>query len=385
MRVPMPETPPAVSIVIPCFDEADTVPRLAAALDTAVAKLASGGRPAEVIVIDDGSRDATFDRLREAAAGRPWLRVVRFRRNFGQTAAMAAGFERARGAVIVPMDADLQNDPDDIPRLLDRLDEGFDVVSGWRKDRQDRALTRRLPSRIANWLIGEVSGLPLHDYGCTLKAYRREVLEPVRLYGEMHRFIPIYAKWSGARITEEVVRHHARTEGRSKYGLGRTMRVVLDLITVKFLGDYATKPLYLFGKWGALLIGGGFFSGLVVLAQKYANPEHYAHRNPLLLLAVMLFVVGIQLIGMGLLAELQVRTYHESQQKPVYLVAEELNLPGAPMRAAAPATADSLPDSGAPGAAPAALATAAASHAPAENPSRPGPPRLPPPAGLGRG
>ena len=321
----MPQLIPAVSVVIPCFEEEATIPRLGAALDQAVARLAAENRPAEVIVVDDGSRDQTWPRLVEAAASRDWLRLVRFRRNFGQTAAMSAGFSRARGAVIVPMDADLQNDPDDISALLAKLDEGYDVVSGWRRDRKDKALTRRLPSRIANWIIGRVGGLPLHDYGCTLKAYRREVLEPVRLYGEMHRFIPIYAKWSGARVTEMVVTHHPRKEGRSKYGLGRTLRVVLDLLTVKFLGDYSTKPLYLFGKWGFLLCTLGVMCGAVTLVQKYLNPENYAHRNPLLLLGVFLFVIGMQLVGMGLLAELQVRTYHESQSKPIYLVAEEID------------------------------------------------------------
>lgn len=294
------------------------------ALDGTVAQLGQLGRPAEVIMVDDGSRDGSWPCLVAAAKQRPWLRLVRFRRNYGQTAAMSAGFSRARGATIVPMDADLQNDPADIPRLLDKLDEGFDVVSGWRKERKDKALTRRVPSRVANWIIGRVGGVPLHDYGCTLKAYRREVLDPVRLYGEMHRFIPIYAKWSGARVTEMVVTHHPRTEGRSKYGLGRTLKVLLDLITVKFLGDYSTKPLYLFGKWGVLLCLMGFAAGVVTLIQKLGSGA-YAHRNPLLLLAVMLFVVGIQLIGMGLLAEMQVRTYHESQQKPIYLVAEEVD------------------------------------------------------------
>jgi glycosyltransferase involved in cell wall biosynthesis len=318
---------PQVSIVIPCFDEEQTIPRLAAALDDVVAKLEGAGRSTEVLIIDDGSRDGTFERLRETAATRPWLRLIRFRRNFGQTAAMAAGFEKARGAYLVPMDADLQNDPDDIPMLLARLEEGFDIVSGWRKNRQDKALSRRLPSKIANWLIGRVTRVRLHDYGCTLKAYRREVLEPVRLYGEMHRFIPVYAKWSGARITEQVVRHHPRKEGKSKYGLARTLKVLLDLMTVKFLGDYSTKPLYLFGFWGVLFIFGGTLSGIVTLAEKFMSPGVYAHRNPLLLLAVMLFVVGIQLIGMGLLAELLVRTYHESQSKPVYLIAEEVNAP----------------------------------------------------------
>jgi glycosyltransferase involved in cell wall biosynthesis len=321
----VPATTPQVSIVIPCFEEEETIPRLCTALDGAVAKLVAAGRPTEVIVIDDGSQDDSYTRLKEASVQRPWLRVVRLRRNFGQTAAMAAGFDRARGEYIVPMDADLQNDPDDIPLLLARLEEGYDVVSGWRKDRKDKALSRRLPSRAANWLIGKVGGLPLHDYGCTLKAYRREVLEPVRLYGEMHRFIPIYAKWSGARVTEQVVRHHPRLEGKSKYGLGRMLKVVLDLLTVKFLGDYSTKPLYMFGRWGFRMAMLGVVAGVVTLVQKFMNPINYAHRNPLLLLAVMLFMVGMQLVGMGLLAELQVRTYHESQHKAVYLVAEELS------------------------------------------------------------
>ncbi len=332
-----------MSIVIPCYDEAATIPRLAPALDASIAQLAALGHAAEVIVIDDGSRDDSFARLSAAAATRPWLRVVRLRRNYGQTAAMSAGFERARGAVIVPMDADLQNDPADIPRLLAKLDEGFDVVSGWRKDRKDASLTRRLPSRIANFIIGRVGGLPLHDYGCTLKAYRREVLESVRLYGEMHRFIPIHAKWAGARVGELVVTHHARTEGQSKYGLGRTLKVLLDLLTVKFLGDYSTKPLYLFGKWGVLLCALGVASGITTLVQKFLDPESYAHRNPLLLLAVMLFVVGIQLLGMGLLAELQVRTYHESQQKSTYLVAEEVNRPCVESQDSSPATPDRPP------------------------------------------
>jgi glycosyltransferase involved in cell wall biosynthesis len=321
---------PVVSIVIPCFDEEQTILRLCEALDQAVARLDASGRRAEVLVVDDGSADRSFALLKEAAATRSWLRLVRFRRNFGQTAAMAAGFERARGAYIVPMDADLQNDPQDIPRLLDRLEEGYDVVSGWRKQRKDGALARRLPSRVANWLIGRVGGLRLHDYGCTLKAYRREVLEPVRLYGEMHRFIPIYAKWSGARVTELEVQHFPRLAGKSKYGLGRTLKVVLDLMTVRFLGDYSTKPLYLFGRWGFFLMGLGVVSGVVTLIEKFVNPLNFAHRNPLLLLAVMLFVVGMQLVGMGLLAELQVRTYHESQRKPVYLVAEELDGGAAP-------------------------------------------------------
>lgn len=327
-----PEQTPQVSVIIPCFEEEQTIPRLAQALDQTVATLAAEGRAAEVLIVDDGSRDGTWRGLVEAARNRPWLRLIRFRRNYGQTAAMSAGFQRARGAYIVPMDADLQNDPADIPLLLRRLEEGHDVVSGWRKDRQDRALTRRLPSRIANWLIGWVAGLPLHDYGCTLKAYRREVLEPVNLYGEMHRFIPIYAKWAGARVTEQVVTHHPRKEGRSKYGLGRTLKVLLDLTTVKFMGDYFTKPIYFFGGWGIALCLAGVVCGVVTVLEKWIY-GFYAHRNPLLLLAVMLFIVGMQLIGMGLLAELQMRTYHESQHKPIYLIAEEVNPPCAASQA----------------------------------------------------
>jgi glycosyltransferase involved in cell wall biosynthesis len=312
---------------------------LVPALDDVVGKLRGAGRSCEVIVVDDGSRDNSFALLREAAASRPWLRLVRFRRNYGQTAAMAAGFGLALGEVIVPMDADLQNDPDDVPLLLGKIDEGYDVVSGWRKHRQDKALSRKLPSRIANWIIGRVSGVRLHDYGCTLKAYRRDVLKPVRLYGEMHRFIPIYAKWNGAKITEMVVRHHARKEGVSKYGIGRTIKVVLDLITVKFLGDYSTKPLYFFGRWGALLCAGGVASAIAVVVRMMFYGS-YAHRDPLLLLAVLLFMVGMQLVGMGLLAELQVRTYHESQQKATYLIAEEVNAPCVESPALPPVTAE---------------------------------------------
>jgi glycosyltransferase involved in cell wall biosynthesis len=327
--------PPQVSIVVPCFDEAETLPRLLAALDATVGQLERAGRGVEVIVVDDGSTDGSFDVLRAALPRHPWLRAVRFRRNFGQTAAMAAGFDRARGKFIVALDADMQNDPADIPRVLERLEEGWDVVSGWRRDRRDRAVTRRLPSLIANWIIGVVGGLRLHDYGCTLKGYRREILADVHLYGEMHRFLPLYAKWSGARITEMVVQHHPRREGRSKYGLGRTLKVLLDLMTVKFLGDYSTKPLYLFGGWGLAMIVLGCVSGAVTLIQKFSNPLNFAHRNPLLLLAVTLFVVGMQLVGMGLLAELQVRTYHESQRKAIYLVGEEL--PAAPAAETLPA------------------------------------------------
>lgn len=320
----MPTDPPKISIVIPYYDEIETLPRLVDALDERVVELDNDGRPAEVLIIDDGSRDGSWRRIRELAEDRSWLRPVRLRRNFGQTAALAAGFDRARGEYIVPIDADMQNDPADIPALIDRLEEGFDVVSGWRKKRHDRLLTRRLPSAVANWIIGLAVGLRLHDYGCTLKAYRREVLAPVRLYGEMHRLIPIYAKWAGAEVTEMEVRHHPRLEGRSKYGLGRILKVVLDLLTAKFLSDFSTRPLHLFGPWALLLCTAGVVCGAVTLAQKYLS-DVWIHRNPLILLAVLLFIVGIQLLGMGLMAELQVRTYHESQRKTTYVVADEDN------------------------------------------------------------
>ena len=313
-----------VTIVIPCYNEAETIPRLVAALDSTEATLRQMGRQSEVILVDDGSRDGSFAKLREASATRPWMRLIRFRRNYGQTAAMAAGFKAARGEVVIPIDADLQNDPADIPQLLAKLDEGFDVVSGWRRDRKDKVATRKVPSWIANWIIGRVSGVHLHDYGCTLKAYKREFLEEVNLYGEMHRFIPIYAKWAGARVTEMVVSHHPRREGKSKYGLMRTFKVLLDLVTVKFLGDYSTKPLYFFGGLGFAMCAGGIVTAGFTLFQRFA--EHaYVHRNPLFVVSVFLFMLGVQFVMMGLLAELQIRTYHEAQSKPTYLIGEMVN------------------------------------------------------------
>ena len=319
-----------LTIVIPCYNESETIPRLMASLDEAEASLRAGGRTCEFILVDDGSRDGSFLKLRDAAATRPWLRLIRFRRNYGQTAAMAAGFKAATGDVVVPMDADLQNDPADIPKLLAKLDEGYDVVSGWRKDRKDKVASRKIPSWIANWMIGRVSGVRLHDYGCTLKAYRREFLEPVNLYGEMHRFIPIYAKWAGARVTEMVVTHHPRLEGKSKYGIMRTFKVLLDLLTVKFLGDYATKPLYFFGGLGFGMFALGALTALFTLFQRFA--EHaYVHRNPLFVIAVFLVMLGVQSVMMGLLAELQIRTYHEAQSKPTYLIGDMVNFDAARM------------------------------------------------------
>ena len=314
-----------LSIVIPAFNEESNMAPLVEELDGVVSQLQESGRTCEVLIIDDGSRDATFAKAKELAQQRPYLRVLRLRRNFGQTAAMSAGFDHAAGDVILPMDADRQNDPTDIPKLLETLEGGYDVVSGWRKDRKDKWLTRRLPSQLANWLVSWVGGVKLHDYGCTLKAYRHEVLESVRLYGEMHRFIPIYASWSGARVGEIPVNHRPRVAGRSKYNLGRTFKVLMDLLTVKFLGGYSTKPLYMFGGLGTLLCLIGIVCGVITLVQKFTIGA-WVHKNPLLQIAVFVFTVGMILFFMGLQAELLVRTYHESQDKPTYLVREDFQI-----------------------------------------------------------
>ncbi len=313
-----------VSIVIPCYNEEASLPE---ALAETTAMLDSAGLDGEVVVADDGSTDASFSRAAEAAEADPRIKVVRLRRNFGQTAAMVAGIDRASGDVIVPMDADRQNDPADVPRLLEQIEAGYDVASGWRKRRQDAALTRRLPSWAANRLISAISGIRLHDYGCTLKAYRREVMDEVRLYGEMHRFIPIHAAWAGARVTEVVVNHRARTAGTSKYGLSRTFKVLLDLITVVFLGRFSTKPLYFFGSLGMLLCGCGMLAGAETLVEKLAWGVK-VHTNPVILLAVFLFLAGMQLVLIGLLAEILTRTYHEATGRPIYLVRETKNLDG---------------------------------------------------------
>ena len=275
----------------------------------------------EVLYIDDGSRDGSTERLGQLAARDRHVRVVSFRRNFGQTAAVQAGIDHSRGEILIFLDGDMQNDPHDIPRLLEKIDEGFDVVSGWRKDRHDEAV-RVIPSKVANWMIARVTGVPLKDFGCTLKAYRRDVIQDVKLYGEMLRFIPVYASWVGARITELPVNHRRRAFGRSKYSLARTSRVLLDLITLKLLGSYSTKPIYFFGFTAFGLWALAFVCGAIVIIQKLLPPYPYAHNNPLLLLAVFLALVGVQCILMGLLAELSIRTYHESQAKTTYVVRE---------------------------------------------------------------
>jgi len=316
-----PEDRLSVSVVIPMFNEVENVEPLVREVSRAID---ASGREAEVILVDDGSWDGTADKLREVPARDPRFRIVLFRRNFGQTAAMSAGFDHARGDVIVAMDGDLQNDPADLEMLMRKIeDEGYDIVSGWRKDRKDKALSRKLPSRLANWLIGRVTGVRIHDYGCSLKAYRAEVLKHIRLYGEMHRFIPAIASWNGARITEMVVNHRPRVHGTTKYGLIRTLKVILDLITVKFLGGYGTKPIYFFGALAITLFGLAGLSGAYVIVRKLFGDQSMI-RNPLLLLTVLLIVLSSICVMMGLLAELMVRTYHESQDKPTYIIRRTL-------------------------------------------------------------
>jgi len=310
-----------VSVIAPLLNEQDNIKTLY----EEITRTLTGKYEYEIIFVDDGSTDGSFSILAGIQSSDTNVRVIRFRRNFGQTAALSAGFEHARGKIIIAIDADLQNDPADIPGIIDKLNEGYDVVSGWRKKRHDNAITRRAPSVIANRLIAGITGVKLHDFGCTLKAYRREVLAETKLYGEMHRFIPALASWSGARIAEVVVNHRPRTAGAAKYGLGRTLKVILDLITVKFLGSFSTKPIYIFGGLGLACALGAGVSGLAVLYQKFISVPHLSmNRNPLLVLTAMLITTTIQLILMGLLAELLVRTYHESQNRPTYTIKEIL-------------------------------------------------------------
>jgi glycosyltransferase involved in cell wall biosynthesis len=315
-------TSPRLSVVVLVYNEAESIAPLHEEL---IGVLESMALTYEVVYVDDGSRDGSTERLAQLTLNDARVRVVSFRRNFGQTAAVQAGIDHARGEVIVFMDGDMQNDPHDIPRLLQSMDVGYDVVSGWRKDRQDEA-SRVLPSRIANWIIARVTGVPLHDFGCTLKAYHRDVIRDVKLYGEMHRFIPVYASWVGARIVELPVNHRARAFGQSKYSLSRTSRVMLDLMTVKLLGSYSTKPIYFFGFAAFGLWALALVFAAVVIIQRLLPPYPFAHNNPLLLLAVFLGIVGVQFILMGLLAELSIRTYHESQGKATYVVREVIEM-----------------------------------------------------------
>lgn len=321
MTNPTASAAPHVSVVVPLYNEEESIAGLQAQLTSALTSL---GQPFEIIVVDDGSRDGSFALLQRWQAQDPaHVRVVRFRRNFGQTAAFSAGFERARGEIIVTLDADLQNDPADIGLLLDKIEAGYDVVSGWRVQRQDAALSRRLPSVIANALISRVTGVALHDYGCSLKAYRREVLQNVRLYGELHRFIPAIASWMGTAVAEIPVSHRPRQFGRSKYNLSRTLRVILDLITVRFLLGYATRPLHVFGGIGLTLGAVGTLIGIYLTYLKLILGQSIGSR-PLLLLAVLLVVLGVQMLSIGLLGEMTMRTYYEAQNKPIYAIREIL-------------------------------------------------------------
>ena len=310
-----------ISLTIPVYNEQDAIVPL---FEKVCGVMRKRGGPWEIIFVNDGSHDESSAILDRLADEHPEVKVVHFRRNFGQTAAMMAGFDFASGHTIIPMDGDGQNDPEDIPRMLAKLDEGFEVCSGWRKDRQDNALQRNLPSIMANKLISVVSGVALHDFGCSLKAYRAEVIKGVRLYGEMHRFLPIYAKWHGARISEIPVNHFARTSGSSKYGLERVLKVVMDLVTVKFLDKYMMKPMYLFGFWGMMFfVASAVFVGWTLYMRSLG---YYFTATPLPMMAVFSFMTGVICVLMGLLAEMVTRTFHESQNKSIYMVGKTRNL-----------------------------------------------------------
>ncbi len=310
-----------LSIVIPLYNEEENVELLYEQLKATLNEL---GREYEIIIVDDGSTDRSFDVLKRLHEDDKRLKVIRFRRNFGQTAAFAAGFDRSQGQVVITLDADLQNDPADIPLLLEKIEEGYDVVSGWRLHRQDPFLTRRLPSIIANRLISHVTGVHLHDYGCSLKAYRREVVKNVQLYGELHRFIPAIASWMGISVAEVPVRHRPRRFGKSKYGLSRTSKVLLDLLTVRFLLSYSTRPIHIFGGMGLISFAVGIGLGGYLTFVKFVLGQNIGTR-PLLLLAILLMVLGVQLISIGLLGEMVVRIYYEALGKPIYAVREVLD------------------------------------------------------------
>ncbi len=312
--------PELISVIIPVFNEEGNVVPLHEKLVSVLKKL---NREYEIIFIDDGSTDSTLDQLRLLCKQDSSTKVISFLRNYGQTAALSAGIDFSKGKIIIPMDGDLQNDPEDILPLLQRIEEGYEVVSGWRKDRKDRFLTRRFPSIVANRIISFIGGVRLHDYGCTLKAYRRDILRNIRLYGEMHRFIPIYANWVGARVTEMGVHHHPRRSGTSKYGIVRIFKVVLDLMVVKFLLSYSQKPIYVFGGMGFLMIFGAFLSGVYAVYLKFFEGTSFI-LTPLPLLCVLLLMLGFISILMGFLAEILTRTYYESQRKPTYQIKEAL-------------------------------------------------------------
>lgn len=315
---PRPVQPMRVSAVVPIYNEVESIPVL---LEAIAGVMQQNGLSYEIVCVDDGSTDGSAELLRQLAQSRSDLKAVILRRNYGQTAAMSAGFNHASGQVIVTLDGDLQNDPTDIPRLIDKLEEGYDMVSGWRKDRQDAMVTRLIPSRIANWLIRRVTEVRIHDYGCSLKVYRSELVRDMNLYGELHRFLPALAFIEGARIAEMPVTHHARRFGKSKYGLGRTFRVLMDLATIFFMKKFLTRPMHVFGLFGFLSMLVGIGLGLYLTLLKFGFGAAIGDR-PLLILAVVLFLTGIQLFSFGLLAELSMRTYHESQNRPIYRIRE---------------------------------------------------------------
>ncbi len=311
---------PSYSIVIPLYNEVENVEPLYRELKPVLDRL---GKPYEVIFVDDGSDDGTYEALLALYGEDPNVHVLQLSRNFGQTAALAAGFDFARGEIIIAMDGDLHHDPEDIPRLLEKMREGYDIVNGWRKDRPEDFLTRRLPSRVANWIMARLSGVPLRDFGSTFKAYRREIIKNVRLYGELHRFIPALARLVGARIAEIPVRARPRYRGQSKYGLSRTIRVLLDFITIKFLLSYMTRPLHFFGPVGLLaFLGGGLLGSYLALKKLLYGISLLQMHGPLLLLSMLLIITGVQLISIGLIGEIIMRTYYESQRKPIYTVRE---------------------------------------------------------------
>lgn len=316
-----------VSVVSPIYNEIENVEMLARKLHEALSAM---HRSYEIILVDDGSSDGSWEKMVELSKAIPNLRIIRLRRNFGQTAAMSAGFDAARGEFIVTLDADLQNDPSDIPKLIARAEQGFDVVSGWRKDRKDKFLSRRLPSMIANSLISKITGVALHDYGCTLKVYHRDVIKHLRLYGEMHRFIPALASWAGASVDEVVVSHYPRRFGTSKYGISRTIRVILDLFTVKFLLHYSTGPIQLFGKFASLFAVPAFLMLLLLAGDRlFGWFDPYLLKRPFWVITpLMLLAFAVQFVSMGLLAEMQIRTYHESQDKPIYVIKETVESQG---------------------------------------------------------
>ncbi len=309
------------SIFIPVYNEEENLPLLQQGIDEALDKTKYNY---EVIYVDDGSKDASFAALEKIAASHSHVKVIKLRRNFGQTAAMSAGIDAAEGEILIPMDSDLQNDPTDIPNLLAKIDEGYDVVSGWRKQRKDTFINRKLPSMIANKIISIISKVNLHDYGCTLKAYKQEVLKDVRLYGELHRFIPVCASWVGAKVTEIPVKHHERRFGKSKYGINRTLKVILDLLVLKFLTDYLTKPIYVFGGIGSLSMILSMLSFAFALFFKFTQGIDL-DETPLVVLGAMFFTVAVQIFMMGLLADLSMRTYYASQGKTIYAVQKRIN------------------------------------------------------------